>query len=83
MIDITSQILTAGTPLVGGGLLGFVAGFAIKKIMKLAFIGLGLLALTLGFLEYRHWISVNWLIVENETSTMMTHAANKIASDSI
>ena len=38
--------------------------FAVKKIMKLAFIGLGLLALVLGFLEYKYLISVNWTTVE-------------------
>ena len=57
MID--QNLISAGAPLVGGGLLGFCIGWAIKKIMKLAFIGLGLLMLILGFLEYKHWISVN------------------------
>ena len=47
MID--QSLMSAGTPLVGGGLLGFAMGFAIRKIMKLAFIGLGLLMLVLGF----------------------------------
>jgi len=45
---IDQSLISAGTPLVGGGLFGFATGFAIKKIMKLAFIGLGLLALVLG-----------------------------------
>jgi uncharacterized membrane protein (Fun14 family) len=74
----TSLISSVGFPLAGGGLLGVATGYAIKKIMKLAFIGLGLLALLLGFLEYKHWISVNWITVESQTSSMMTHAANKI-----
>jgi uncharacterized membrane protein (Fun14 family) len=55
-------------------------GFAIKKIMKLAFIGLGLLALVLGFLEYKHWILVNWTVAENQSSAIMTHVANRIAA---
>jgi len=50
---IDQSLISAGTPLVGGGLLGFVTGFAIRKIMKLAFIGLGLLVLLIGFLEYQ------------------------------
>ena len=48
MID--QNLISTGSPLVGGGLLGFVTGFAIKKIMKLAFITIGLLSLFLGFL---------------------------------
>ena len=79
MIDQTQNLISAGAPLVGGGLLGFATGFAIRKIMKLAFIGLGLLMLVLGFLEYKHWISVNWT-VENQSSAIMTHVANKIAT---
>jgi len=61
-------------------LLGFATGFAIKKIMKLVFIGLGLLALILAFLEYKHWISVNWTIAENQSNVIMTHVANRIAA---
>src|SRR5215831_14571876 len=50
---IGQNLISAGTPLVGGGLLGFATGFAIRKIMKLVFIGLGLLMLVLGFLDMR------------------------------
>ena len=52
MID--QNLMSAGIPLVGGGLFGFATGFAIRKIMKFAFIGLGLLVLVLGFIEYKH-----------------------------
>ena len=54
--------------------------FVAKLIMKLVFIGLGLLMLILGYLEYKHWILVNWTVAENQSSTIMTHVANKIAS---
>jgi uncharacterized membrane protein (Fun14 family) len=77
---IDQQLISSAIfPLAGGGLPGVSAGWAIKKIMKLAFIILGLFALALGYLEYQKWISVNWVIVENQTSTIMSHAANKIA----
>ena len=45
-----------------------------------AFIGLGLLVLLIGLLEYQRWITVNWSIVKNQTSVLMTHAANKVAT---
>ena len=76
MIDQT-LITSAGFPLVGGGAIGFGTGYLLKKLMKLAFIALGALALLLGYLEYQRWISVNWIIVEHQTSTMMTQAAHK------
>ena len=80
LIDQTQNLISAGTPLVAGGLVGFATGFAIRKIMKLVFIGLGLLALVLGFLEYKHWISVNWTVAENQSNVIMTHVANRIAT---
>src|SRR5215469_11502323 len=78
MIDQTQVLISSGFPLVGGGVLGFAAGYALKKIMKLAFIGLGLLSLLLGYLSYQKWISVNWGTVENQTSTMTSHAVHKV-----
>ena len=64
----------------GGGLLGFSVGWAIKKIMKLAFIGLGLLVLLIGLLEYQRWITVNWTVAENQSNVIMTHVANRITA---
>ena len=78
MID--QNLVSTGTPFVGGCLLGFATGFAIRKIMKLAFIGLGLLALVLAFLEYKHWILVNWTVAGNQSSAIITNVANKIAT---
>jgi uncharacterized membrane protein (Fun14 family) len=66
--------------LIGGGLIGFSVGWAIKKIMKLAFIAIGLLSLFLGYFEYKHLISVNWTVTENQSSAVLTHLANKIAT---
>jgi uncharacterized membrane protein (Fun14 family) len=41
MIDQT-QLISSAFPFVGGGAIGFGVGYVIKKLMKLAFIGLGL-----------------------------------------
>jgi uncharacterized membrane protein (Fun14 family) len=67
---VTDIFTTSLMPLAGGGLLGFAAGWALKKVAKLAFIALGLLVLLIGYLEYQKWISVNWVVVENQTQTM-------------
>jgi uncharacterized membrane protein (Fun14 family) len=73
----TQALISAGAPLAGGGLLGLAAGYALKKVMKFALIGFGLLILVIGYLEYKHWISVNWVIIENQTSVIMSHIAHK------
>jgi len=44
------------------------------------FIGLDLVMLELGFLEYKHWISVNWTVTENQSSAILTHLVNNIAT---
>src|SRR5215469_16803922 len=77
---IDQSLISTGFPLVGGAAIGFGTGYLLRKLLKLAFIALGLLSLLLGYLEYQKWISVNWVTVENQTSTMMSHAANKIAA---
>src|SRR5215469_716417 len=51
-----------------------------KKTYEISILGLGLVMLVLGFLEYKHWISVNWTVTENQSSAVLTHLANKIAT---
>jgi uncharacterized membrane protein (Fun14 family) len=49
----------AGT--VGGGfLVGFITGYAIKKIIKLAAVIVGLFIAALAYLEYQRILSVDW-----------------------
>jgi uncharacterized membrane protein (Fun14 family) len=49
----------AGT--VGGGfLLGFITGYAIKKVIKLAAVIVGLFIAALAYLEYQRILSVDW-----------------------
>jgi uncharacterized membrane protein (Fun14 family) len=80
VVVVPDQLISSVFPLIGGGAIGFGVGYVIKKLMKLAFIGLGLVMLVLGFLEYKHWISVNWTVTENQSSAIMTHLANKIVT---
>jgi uncharacterized membrane protein (Fun14 family) len=49
----------AGT--VGGGfLLGFITGYAIKKVIKLAAVIVGLFIAASAYLEYQRILSVDW-----------------------
>jgi uncharacterized membrane protein (Fun14 family) len=46
---------------VGGGfLLGFVTGYAIKKVIKLAAVIVGLFISALAYLEYQRILNVDW-----------------------
>ncbi|MFY9873760.1 MAG: FUN14 domain-containing protein [Candidatus Nitrosopolaris sp.] len=53
----------AGT--VGEGLLlGFVTGYAIKKVIKLAAVIVGLFIATLAYLQYQRILNVDWHTVQ-------------------
>ncbi len=53
----------AGT--VGGGFfLSFIAGWAIKKVMRLAAIIIGLFIAALAYLEYQRILNIDWNRIE-------------------
>ena len=56
----------------GGFLFGAVAGYAIKKVMKIAAVIVGLFVTGLAYLSYRGWIDVRW--TEMEVATRSTFA---------
>jgi uncharacterized membrane protein (Fun14 family) len=63
----------------GGFLCGALAGYAIKKILKIGAIIVGLFVLGLGYLSYRGWINVNWAATENGTRQALVSAVNQTA----
>ena len=42
----------------GGFLFGAVAGYAVKKVMKIATVVIGLFVAGLAYLSYRGWVDV-------------------------
>jgi uncharacterized membrane protein (Fun14 family) len=57
----------------GGFLFGAVAGYAIKKIMKIAAVIVGLFVAGLAFLAYKGWIDIKWNAVENGTRSTLAN----------
>jgi uncharacterized membrane protein (Fun14 family) len=55
----------------GGFLFGVVAGYAIKKVMKIAAVVVGLFVAGLAFLSYKGWIDVRWTEMENATRSTL------------
>lgn len=71
----------------GGFLFGAVAGYAIRKLIKLAAIIVGLFVVALSYLSYKGWLDVKWIPIENTTKSTLTditnqaiHALNNTAS---
>ena len=62
----------------GGFLFGTVAGYAIKKVMKLAAIVIGLFVAGLAYLSYREWVDVKWAAMEDASRGTLTNASEQV-----
>ena len=62
----------------GGFLFGAVVGYAIKKVMKIAAIIIGLFVVGLSYLSYRGWVDVKWMEMENATKTTLANVAGQV-----
>jgi uncharacterized membrane protein (Fun14 family) len=62
----------------GGFLFGAVAGYAIKKMMKIAAVVIGLFVVGLAYLSYRVWVDVKWVAMENASRSTLTNASEEV-----
>lgn len=56
-----------------GGFLGFLMGYAIKKILKIIIVVAGLLVGIMYYLQYNGLIALNWAKVEAALGSAMTN----------
>jgi uncharacterized membrane protein (Fun14 family) len=54
-------------------LFGAVAGYAMKKVMKIAAVVVGLFIAGLAFLSYKGWIDVKWTAMEIATRSTLAN----------
>ncbi len=62
----------------GGFLFGAVAGYAIKKLMKIAAVVIGLFVVGLAYLSYRGWVDVKWAAMEDASRSTLTNASEQV-----
>jgi uncharacterized membrane protein (Fun14 family) len=62
----------------GGFLFGVAAGYAIKKVMKIAAVVVGLFVAALAYLSYKGLINVKWVAMENVTRSALTDASGQV-----
>jgi uncharacterized membrane protein (Fun14 family) len=78
MITTTDIAPFAGT--VGRGFfLGFISGYAIKKVLRLAAIIIGLFVAALAYLEYQRILSVDWARIQMVSRNGITGIIDAIA----
>jgi uncharacterized membrane protein (Fun14 family) len=62
----------------GGFLLGAVAGYAIKKVMKVASVVIGLFVASLAYLSYKGWVDVKWAAMDDASRSTLTNASEQL-----
>jgi uncharacterized membrane protein (Fun14 family) len=62
----------------GGFLFGAVAGYAIKKVMKIAAVVIGLFVAGLAYLSYKGWVDVKWVVMEDASRNSLTYASEQV-----
>ena len=77
-VDFTSLATSLGigglaTSIGIGGFLGFLMGYAIKKILKIIMIAAGFLVGIAYYLQYNGVIALNWAKIEETMRNLMTH----------
>ena len=77
MTAVTDLMPFAGT--IGGGFfVGLLAGYAIKKIIKIAAVIVGLFIAALAYMQYQRIIDVNWAKIQAVSQNGLTWVANTI-----
>lgn len=77
MTAVTDLMPFAGT--IGGGFFfGLLAGYAIKKVVKVAAVIVGLFIAALAYLEYQRIIDVNWAKIQAVSQNVLAWVANTI-----
>jgi uncharacterized membrane protein (Fun14 family) len=73
-LPVEDFLFSAGS----GFLFGAVAGYAIKKVMKIAAVVIGLFVAGLAYLSYRGWVDVKWDTMEDASRSTLTSASEQV-----
>ena len=73
-MPIENLVFSAG----GGFLSGVAVGYALKKVMKIAAVVVGLYVTTLAYLSYKGLIDVKWIAMENATRSALMNASGQV-----
>jgi uncharacterized membrane protein (Fun14 family) len=81
MMVVNTDTLTSISTSIGGGFFGgLLIGYALKKVIKMLAIVVGLFLAGLAFLQYQQIASINWNKLEG-TITAVANAATSTIND--
>ncbi|HZD36598.1 MAG TPA: FUN14 domain-containing protein [Nitrososphaeraceae archaeon] len=74
-VDLGS-LASSATPIAVGGIAGFLAGYAIKKVIKIVLVIAGLMIVAYVALGYQNYVSVDWSKIEEAGSGLISNVSN-------
>jgi uncharacterized membrane protein (Fun14 family) len=81
---LSTDVITATAATLGGGFFGgLLFGYAIKKVVKLIAVIVGLIIAGLAYLQYQQIASFNWNKIEGSITSLANTTANTFNDYSI
>ncbi len=77
-MDIVSVLGPPAAVFFGAGGIGFVFGYAVKKVAKIFAVIVGLFFMGLAYMDYNGWVKVNWQAVSNSTNAAATSGMHQV-----
>jgi len=75
---MATDLAPLGSTVGGGFFVGFITGYAIKKVIKLAAVIVGLFIAALAYLQYQRILNVDWERVQAFSQNGITWVVNAI-----
>lgn len=76
---ILENISSLGLTIGGGFLVGILIGYALKKVVRLVAIVVGLFLTGLAYLQYQQIVTINWDKIPKVSHSLVTTLADTIA----
>lgn len=76
-MDIVSVFGPPAAIFFGAGGIGFVVGYAVKKVAKIIAVVVGLFFMGLAYLDYQGWAKIDWGKISNSTSAAVHNGLNQ------
>jgi uncharacterized membrane protein (Fun14 family) len=76
-MDIVSVFGPPAAVFFGAGGIGFVVGYAAKKVAKILAVIIGIFFIGLAYLDYNGWAKIDWEKISNSTSAAVQNGLNQ------
>src|ERR671921_2567651 len=78
MVNIVESFGTTAATIGGGFFVGILIGYALKKVIKIVAVIVGLFLAGLAYLQYHHIANINWNKLQTVSGGAVTTLSNSI-----